>query len=54
VGRKKIKVAESQIGLDEIGSEFDVPVVVVPKKAKASVNITALDLTKRPQTWLKC
>lgn len=53
MGRKKIKVAESQIGLDEIGSEFDVPVVVVPKKAKASVNITALDLTKRPQTWLK-
>jgi three-Cys-motif partner protein len=51
VGGKKATVPENQIGLDEYASEFDVPVVVGGKKAR--LRTAALDLAKRPQTWLK-
>jgi hypothetical protein len=53
VGGKKVKVSENQIGLNEVASEFVVPVVVGARKAKAAIRTAALDLAKRPQTWLK-
>jgi three-Cys-motif partner protein len=53
VGGKKVKVSDNQIGFDEVASEFVVPVVVGAKKAKAAISTAALDLAKRPQTWLK-
>jgi three-Cys-motif partner protein len=53
VGGKKVKVSENQIGFDEVASEFHAPVVVGAKKAKAAIRTEALDLAKRPQTWLK-
>jgi three-Cys-motif partner protein len=53
VGGKKVKVSDNQIGFDEVASDFVAPVVVGAKKAKVAIRTAALDLAKRPQTWLK-
>lgn len=51
MGGKRIQVAEDQIGFDEIASAFDMP--AVGRKKKSANRTSALDLTRRPQTWLK-
>jgi three-Cys-motif partner protein len=53
VAVKKHEIVRDQIGLDEVTAEFHVPVVVPARKSKPSTLASALDLTRRPQTWLK-
>lgn len=50
---KKHKIVRDQIGLDEVTAEFRVPIVVPAKVSRPSIPTSALDLTRRPQTWLK-
>lgn len=50
---KKINPAEGQVGFSEIAADFNVPVVIPARKSRASLPTAALDLTRRPQTWLK-
>lgn len=50
---RKSKPIEGQVGFSDLDSDFEVPVVMRPKRGRTPTPTSALDLTKRPQTWLK-
>lgn len=49
---KRIELVEGQVGLSDVEPEFSVA-EAVSRKSKVFVPTSQLDLTKRPQTWLK-